>query len=65
MAFQQRHVIMHQSPASRLGTFILNVVVGKWSVDEEAAGQRFLADLVERTARPCVTRRFPVGLAGC
>jgi hypothetical protein len=33
--------------------------VGKWSVDEETA------DLVERTARPCVTRRFPVGLAGC
>jgi hypothetical protein len=39
--------------------------VGKWSVDEETADQSFLADLVERTARPCVTRRFPVGLAGC
>jgi hypothetical protein len=39
--------------------------VGKWSVDEETADQSFPADLVERTARPCVTRRFPVGLAGC
>ena len=47
------------------GAFIFNIIVGKWSVDEETADHSFLADLVERTARPCVTRRFPVGLAGC
>jgi hypothetical protein len=47
------------------GAFILDVVWAKWSLDEETADHSFLADLVERTARPCVTRRFPVSLAGC
>jgi hypothetical protein len=61
----QPPVIMHREAASLPGAFILNVVVGKWSVDEETADHRFLADLVERTAHPCVARRFPVGLAGC
>jgi hypothetical protein len=36
MAFQQRDV-MRRGPASRRGAFILNLVVGKWSVDGETA----------------------------